>query len=179
MASLNVVVECIWCWWQRLRFHLSIKGNWPWLIYIADIGNVIYAINKCLQMATFSSMNSHPPSPFRRRPSARELFNAVLFEWPNRKHVSLPVIAWNVKSRFAAIGSKLLLHLVQSGGPVTIESIVRFDILFELFEVLRNNLAPTTLVKMAAEFVRNQNAKWPPLATLEMQLENKLISKAV
>ena len=40
---------------------------------------------------------------------------------------------------------------VQSGGPVTTESIVRFDTWFELFEVFRKNLAPMTLAKMAAE----------------------------
>ena len=38
---------------------------------------------------------------------------------------------------------------VQSGGPVTTESIVRFDTWFELFEVFRKNLAPMTLAKMA------------------------------
>ena len=42
---------------------------------------------------------------------------------------------------------------VQSGGPVTTESKVRFDTWFELFEVFRKNLAPMTLAKMAAEFV--------------------------
>ena len=57
---------------------------------------------------------------------------------------------------------------VQSGGPVTTESIVRFDTWFELFEVFRKNLAPMTLAKMAAEFVRSQNPKWPPAAILEM-----------
>ena len=57
---------------------------------------------------------------------------------------------------------------VQSGGPVTIESIVRFDTWFELFEVFIKNLATMTLAKMAAEFVKSQNPKWPPLAWLEM-----------
>ena len=57
---------------------------------------------------------------------------------------------------------------VQTGGPVTTESIVRFDTWFELFEVFRKNLAPMTLAKMAAEFVRSQNLKWPPAAILEM-----------
>ena len=57
---------------------------------------------------------------------------------------------------------------VQSGGPVTTESIVRFDTWFELFEVFRNNLAPMTLAKMAAELVRSQNPKWLPVAILEM-----------
>ena len=53
---------------------------------------------------------------------------------------------------------------MQSGGPVTTESIVRFDTWFELFEVCRKKLAPMTLAKMAAEFVRSQNPKWPPAA---------------
>ena len=57
---------------------------------------------------------------------------------------------------------------VQSGGPVTTESIVRFDTWFELFGVFRKNLAPMTLAKMAAEFVGSQNSKWPPVAILEM-----------
>ena len=57
---------------------------------------------------------------------------------------------------------------VQSGGPVTTESIIRFDTWFELFEVFRKNVAPMTLAKMAAEFVRSQNPKWPPVAILEM-----------
>ena len=48
---------------------------------------------------------------------------------------------------------------VQSGGPVTTESIVRFDTWFQLFEVFRKNLAPMTLVKMAAEFVRKPKSK--------------------
>ena len=57
---------------------------------------------------------------------------------------------------------------VQSDGPVTTESIVRFDTWFELFEVFRKNLAPMTLPKLAAEFARSQNPKWPPVAILEM-----------
>ena len=57
---------------------------------------------------------------------------------------------------------------VQSGGPVTTESIVRFDTWFELFEAFRKYLAPMTLAKVAAEFVRSQNPKWPPAAILEM-----------
>ena len=57
---------------------------------------------------------------------------------------------------------------VQSGGPVTTESIVKFETWFELFEVFRKNLAPMTLAKMAAEFVRSQNPQWPPVAILEM-----------
>ena len=57
---------------------------------------------------------------------------------------------------------------VQSGGPVTTEGIVRFDTWFKLFEVFRKNLAPMALAKMAAEFVRSQNPKWPPVAILEM-----------
>ena len=57
---------------------------------------------------------------------------------------------------------------VQSGGPVTTESIVRFDTWFELFEVFRKKLAPMNLAKMAAEFVRSPNPKWPPVAILEM-----------
>ena len=57
---------------------------------------------------------------------------------------------------------------VQSGGPVITESIVRFDTWFELFEVFRKDLAPMTLAKMAAEFVKSQNPKWPPVAILEM-----------
>ena len=57
---------------------------------------------------------------------------------------------------------------VQFGGPVTTESIVRFDTWLDLFEVFRKNLAPMTLAKMTAEFVRSQNPKWPPVAILEM-----------
>ena len=48
---------------------------------------------------------------------------------------------------------------MQSGGPVTTDNIVRFDTWFELFEVFRKNLAPMTLAKMGAEFVRSQNPK--------------------
>ena len=57
---------------------------------------------------------------------------------------------------------------VQSGGPVTTESIVRFDTWFELFEVFRKNLAPKTLAKMAAEFVRSQIQNGRRGAILEM-----------
>ena len=57
---------------------------------------------------------------------------------------------------------------VQSGGPMTTESIVKFDTWFELFKVFRKNLAPMTLAKMAAEFVSSQNPNWPPATILEM-----------
>ena len=57
---------------------------------------------------------------------------------------------------------------VQSGGPVTTDSIVKFDNWFELFEVFKKNLVPMTLAKMAVEFVRSQNPKWPPAVKLEM-----------
>ena len=57
---------------------------------------------------------------------------------------------------------------VQAGGTVTTESIVMFDTWFELFEVFRKKLAPLTLAKMAAEFVRSQNPKQPPVAILEI-----------
>ena len=63
--------------------------------------------------------------------------------------------------------SKCEYSWVQSGGPVTTESIVRFDSWFELFEVFRKKWAPMTLAKMAAEFVRSQNPKWPPAAILK------------
>ena len=62
------------------------------------------------RLATFSWVSSHSPSQFRRHPLARKLFSTVLFEWPKRKHVPLPVIAWNGKSKFAAIGSRLLFR---------------------------------------------------------------------
>ena len=70
----------------------------------------------------------------------------------------------------AVINTQMTDHYswVQSGGPVTTESIVRFDTWFELFEVFRKKCAPMTLAKMAAEFVRSQNPKWPPVALLEI-----------
>ena len=70
---------CLYCWHRK--WHICDKQ-----------------IN-VFTLATFSWMSSHPPSPFRRCLSARKLLRALLFEWLNRKHVSLPVIIWNGKSK--------------------------------------------------------------------------------
>ena len=78
--------------------------------------------------------------------------------------ISTEYVAWNNID----IPFEIKLKLGAIGGPVTTESIVRFDTWFELFEVFRKQLAPMTLVKMLAEFVRSQNPKWPPVAILEM-----------
>ena len=84
---------------------------------------------------------------------------------------SSTITTTRLKLKNIIITTPALLSLyswVQSGGPVTTESIVRFDTWFEIFEVVIKNLAPMTHAKMAAEFVRSQNPKWPPVAILEM-----------
>ena len=48
---------------------------------------------------------------------------------------------------------------VQSGGPVTTESIVRFDTWFELFEVFRKDLAPMTLAKIGGGICEKPKSK--------------------
>ena len=85
----GMTLPYLYCWHRK--YHICDKQ--------------IYAF----RLATFSWVSSHPPSQFRRRPLARKLFSAVLFEWPKRKHVPLPVIAWNGK-KFAAAGSRLLFR---------------------------------------------------------------------
>ena len=105
--NLDVVIECIWCQWQWLRFHVSIKVEWPCLIYIADIGNVIYVTDKFMLSDWLLSLGW---VPILQVNSEGKLFSAVLFEWTKRKHVPLPVIALNGKSKFAAIGSRLLFR---------------------------------------------------------------------
>ena len=50
---------------------------------------------------------------------------------------------------------------VISGSRVTTERIVKFDTWFKLFGAFRKKWAPVTLAKMAAEFWRGQNPKWP------------------
>ena len=107
MMNLDVVIECIWCQWQWLRFHVSIKVEWPCLIYIADIGNVIYVTDKFMLSDWLLSLGW---VPILQVNSEGKLFSAVLFEWTKRKHVPLPVIALNGKSKFAAIGSRLLFR---------------------------------------------------------------------
>ena len=84
------------------------------------------------------------------------------------KNPTAPKTRYIILDRTKKVSANDRSSWVQSWGPVTTESIVRFDTWFELFEVLTKKLAPMTLAKKAAEFVRSQNPKWPPVAILEM-----------